>query len=216
VQEPVLSPLLNSEPLRGHFRDYLTFLELFVMKPTVFCVFAVLTVGALTAGAQSTVDHLPTTDAEKIADALRAAPKFITDGATIVDYPASKGGEFRLLRKGSSEWTCLPGPPPGSKHDDPGCFDSVFFQWLKDDLAGRPQHIERLGVSYMYMGQWVPGASGGEFHVGPHIMVVTPHPEDLQGFTRGGRNGTYIIHLPGPEQADKWFLVIPIHEADKH
>jgi hypothetical protein len=173
------------------------------MKLTVLCLFA-----ALTAGAQSTTEHLPVTDSEKIADALRAAPNFITDGATIVDYPASKGGEFRILRKGTSEWTCLPGPPPGSKHDDPGCFDSVFFQWLKDDLAGRPQHIDRLGISYMYMGQWVPGAFGGEFHVGPHTMVVTPHPEDLQGFTRGGWNGTYIIHLPGPDQADKWFLAI--------
>jgi hypothetical protein len=46
-------------------------------------------------------------------------------------------------------------------------------------------------------------------------MVVTPHPEDLEGFTRGGWNGTYIIHLPGPDQADKWFLVIPVHQADK-
>jgi hypothetical protein len=124
-------------------------------------------------------------------------------------------GLLFVLRKGTSEWTCMPGPPPGSKHDDPGCFDRVFFQWIKDGLAGLPQHIDRLGVSYMYMGQWVPGASGGEFHVGPHIMVLTPHPEDLQGFTRGGRNGTYIIHLPGPDQADKWFLVIPIHQAEK-
>jgi len=180
------------------------------MKLTVGCLFAALTVGA-----QTTTEHLPVTDSEKISDALRAAPAFITDGATIVDYPATKGGEFRVLRKGTNEWTCLPGPPPGSKHDDPGCFDHVYFQWVKDDLAGRPQHINRLGISYMFMGQWVPGASGGEFHVGPHIMVVTPHPEDLQGFTRGGWNGTYIIHLPGPDQDDKWFLVIPVHEADK-
>jgi hypothetical protein len=185
------------------------------MRPTIFCLFVILAVGTATASAQNTTERLPVTDAEKIADALRAAPKFITHGATIVDYPASKGGEFRVLHKGTTEWTCLPGPPPGSKHDDPGCFDSAFFQWVKDDLAGRPQHIKRLGVSYMFMGQWVPGVSGGEFHVGPHIMVVTPHPEDLQGFVRGGWNGTYIIHLPGPDQADKWFLVIPVHEADK-
>jgi hypothetical protein len=85
------------------------------MKLTVLYLFA-----ALTAGAQTNAERLPVTDAEKIADALRAAPKFITDGATMVDYPASKGGEFRVLRKGVSEWTCLPGPPPGSKHDDPG------------------------------------------------------------------------------------------------
>ena len=163
------------------------------MKLTVLCLFA-----ALTAGAQSTTEHLPVTDAEKIADALRAAPNFITDGATIVDYPATKGGEFRVLRQGTSEWTCLPGPPPGSKHDDPGCFDKVFFQWVKDDLAGRPQHIDRLGISYMFMGQWVPGASGGVFHVGPHIMVVSPHPEDLQGFTKAGGTAPTSFICPVP------------------
>ena len=129
--------------------------------------------------------------------------------------PTSKGGEFRVLRKGTSEWTCLPGPPPGSKHDDPGCFDRVFFQFVKDYSAGRPPHIDRLGVAYMYTGHTVPGASGQEFRVGAHIMVVTPHPEDLKGFTRGGWNGTYMIRLPGADQADKWFLAIPIHQADK-
>jgi hypothetical protein len=185
------------------------------MKLTVFCFFAALTVGTQTAGAQSMSQHLPTTDAEKIASALRAAPNFITDDATILDYPASKGGEFRILRKGSSEWTCLPGPIPGSTHDDPGCFDRVFFQFAKDILAGRPPHVDRLGVAYMYTGHTVPGASGKEFRVGPHIMLVTPHPEDLQGFTRGGLNGTYIIHLPGADRPDEWFLVIPIQQADK-
>ena len=93
------------------------------MKIIVFCLFV-----ALAAWTQSTAEPLPVTDAEKIADALRAGPNFITDEAAIVDYPASKGGEFRILRKGTSEWTCLPGPPPGSKHDDPGCFNRVFFQ----------------------------------------------------------------------------------------
>jgi hypothetical protein len=178
------------------------------LKLTVLCLFV-----ALTAGAQSTPEHLPVTDAEKITDALRAGPNFITDGASIVDYPASKGGECRILRKGSSEWTCLPGPRSGSNHDDPGCFDRVFFQWVKDGLAGRPQHIERAWHFIHVYGS--VGSGRGEFHVGPHIMVVSPHPEDLQGFTRGGWNGTYIIHLPGPDQADKWFLVIPIQRADK-
>jgi hypothetical protein len=182
------------------------------MKLTAFCFFAVLTVGTQAAGAQSMTELLPTTDAEKIADALRAAPKFITDGATIADYPASKGGEFRVLRKGSTEWTCLPGPPPGPKHDDPGCFDKVFFQFVEDYFAGRPPHIDRLGVAYMYTGHTVPGASGGQFRVGAHIMLVTPHPEDLQGFTRLGWYGTYIIHLPGADQPNQWFLVLPLSQ----
>ena len=50
------------------------------MRLAVLCLFL-----ALSASAQSTMEHLPVTDAEKIADALRAAPNFITDGATIVD-----------------------------------------------------------------------------------------------------------------------------------
>jgi hypothetical protein len=182
----------------------------FTLKPIAFCFFAALTVGIQAAGAQSVTERLPTTDAEKIADALRAAPKFITDGATIVDYPASKGAEFRVLRKGSTEWTCLPGPPPGEKHDDPGCFDQVFFQFVKDYFAGRPPHIDRLGVSYMYTGHTVPGASGGQFRVGAHIMLVSPHPEEIQGFTHLGWSGTYIIHLPGVDQPGQWFLVIPL------
>ena len=65
---------------------------------------------------------------------------------------------------------------------------------------------------------WVNGfraRPAGSFTWEAHIMVVTPHPDDLQGFTRGGWNGTYVIHLPGPDQADKWFLVIPIHQADQ-
>jgi hypothetical protein len=61
------------------------------MKLGVLCLFV-----ALAAGAQSTTEHQPATDAEKIADALRAAPKFITDGATILDWPAKKGGDFEF------------------------------------------------------------------------------------------------------------------------
>jgi hypothetical protein len=180
------------------------------MKLTVFGLLAVLTAGTHAAHAQSMPKHLPVTDAEKIADALRAAPKFITDGATIADHPASKGGEYRVLRKGSSEWTCLPGPIPGTTHDDPACFDRVFFQFVKDVSAGRPTHVDRLGVAYMYTGHTVPGASGGEFRVGAHIMLVSPHAEDLEGFTRGGWNGTYITHLPGADRPDQWFLVLPL------
>jgi len=184
------------------------------MKLTVFlALFAAITVNA-----QTTIPRLPTTDTEKTADALRAGPDFITDGATVLDWPARKGGEYRVLRKGTTEWTCLPGPPPGYTHDEPGCFDKVFFQWLKDGIAGRSQHIDKLGIAYMYMGAWVPNQSGKtgekEFHVGPHIMVVSPHPDELQAFNRDGSNGMpYVTHLPG---GDQLFLVIPIRQSDNH
>jgi hypothetical protein len=67
-------------------------------------------------------DRLPVTDAERIADALRACPAFINKDTTVRDWPAAPGGEYRLLRKGSSEWTCLPAIP-GYSYDELGCFD---------------------------------------------------------------------------------------------
>jgi len=75
----------------------------------------VLTVA--TAFAQSS-DRLPVTDAEKTADALRAGPAFITKDATVLDWPSSPGGEFRVLQAGTNGWTCLPGRP-GAAHEEP-------------------------------------------------------------------------------------------------
>jgi hypothetical protein len=39
----------------------------------------------LAASAQTAPRHHPSTDAEKIADALRAGPRFITEDATLLD-----------------------------------------------------------------------------------------------------------------------------------
>jgi hypothetical protein len=187
------------------------------MKTIVVLILATVTASAQMAMHDAPTTAAPTTDPEKIADALRAGPDFITRDATIMDWPATKGGEYRVLRQGTSEWTCLPGPLPGYTHDEPGCFDKFFFQWLKDGLAGRPQHIDKVGLAYMYVGAWVPNKSGKtaekEFHVGPHIMVVSPHPADLQNFNRDGSNGmSYATHLKG---GDQLFLVIPIRQADQ-
>jgi hypothetical protein len=43
---------------------------------------------------------------EKIADALRAAPAYIADSATVVDWDMTT-----VLREGSPEWICVPTPP---------------------------------------------------------------------------------------------------------
>jgi hypothetical protein len=90
--------------------------------------------------AQMNTPGHPKADTEKIADALRAGPAFITKDATLLDWPAAPGGEYRVLRKGSNEWTCLPGIP-GYPHDEPGCFDQVFLRWIQDSLAGRTPQI---------------------------------------------------------------------------
>jgi hypothetical protein len=62
---------------------------------------------AATAFPQSS-DRLPVTDAEKIADVLRAGPAFITKDATVLDRPSARGDEYRLLPKGLNEWAATP------------------------------------------------------------------------------------------------------------
>ena len=153
---------------------------------------------------------MPVTDAEKIADALRAGPAFITKDATLLDWPSKPGGKYRVLRKGSNEWTCLPGVPL-YPHDEPGCFDPVFLRWMRDSLAGRTPHIDRIGISYMYMGavrRFHPG--GQDFHVGPHLMIVSPHQEEFEHLNRDGSNGmAYVAHLPNRSEL---FLVVPVRQ----
>ncbi len=172
-------------------------------------------------GAQTANSDRPVTDVEKMADALRAGPKFITKDATILDWPAKAGREYRVLRKGTNEWSCLPGVP-GYSHDEPGCFDPVFMQWIKDSLAGREPHITTVGIAYMYVGAWVPGKSGkdtrsksDEFHVGPHIMIVSPHEnqKELQSFSCDGSSGMpYVAHLPNGADL---YLVMPFRQWDE-
>jgi hypothetical protein len=156
------------------------------------------------------------TDVEKIADALRAGPAFITKDATVLDWPSAPGSEYRLLRKGSTEWTCLPGIP-GYPHDEPGCFDAVFLRWMQDSLAGRMPHIDRIGISYMYLGAWKAGkgaSSGHEFHVGPHLMVVGPDQDGFRELNRDATNGMpYVTHLPNRTEL---FLVMPVRQWDEH
>ena len=178
-------------------------------------IFVIATLAGLTAYGQTAETKLPATDAEKIADALRAGPAFVTKDATLLDWPSTPGGKYRVLRQGTSEWTCLPAVP-GYPHDEPGCFDAVFLRWIQDGLAGKKARIDRVGIAYMYVGAWVPEKSehsGGihsEFHVGPHIMIITPHQDELQSMNRDGSTGMpYVAHLPN--QTDV-FLVMPIRE----
>jgi hypothetical protein len=152
---------------------------------------------------------------------VRAGPRFITKDATILDWPTAPDGEYRVLRRGTNEWTCLPGVR--ATRDEPGCFDPTFMQWMKDSLAGREPHIDRIGISYMYTGAWFPnksaenhGSTTSEFHVGPHIMIVSPHQnqQELRALSHDGSNGMpYVRDLPNGTDL---FLVIPVRQWDEN
>jgi hypothetical protein len=84
------------------------------MKPMVL---ALLMVAALMTSAQ-TPKPGPMTDSEKIAEVLRAGPRFIANDATLLDWPSTPNGEYRILHKGTNDRVCLPGSPR-LPHDEP-------------------------------------------------------------------------------------------------
>jgi len=68
----------------------------------------------------------PLTDAAKIANALTAAPPAVSRNASVVEM--NDDGRIKMLRKGTSDWTCVPDDPntPG----DPMCLDPNAVEWL--------------------------------------------------------------------------------------
>jgi hypothetical protein len=92
-------------------------------------------------------DSSEPTREEKIADALRAAPAYIADSATVVDWDMTT-----VLREGSPDWTCVP-TPPGTPQSAPMCADPTMMQWFMELEQGKTPTIDRIGISYMLMGE---------------------------------------------------------------
>ncbi len=113
---------------------------------------------------------------EKIADALRAAPAHIADSATVVDWDMTT-----VLREGSPDWICVP-TPPGKPQSAPMCGDPTMIQWFMQVAQGKTPTIDRIGTSYMLMGEVgadfdhpeykQPPEGKDWYHVGPHVMFV--------------------------------------------
>ena len=63
-----------------------------VMKKFAF----LLLITAVVTYGQTPAPPKPKSDAEKIASAMGAGPKFVTQNATVLDWPSSPGGDFRF------------------------------------------------------------------------------------------------------------------------
>jgi len=119
----------------------------------------------------------PVSVEEKIADALRAAPPHIAATATVIDY------DMTVLREGSPEWTCMP-TPPDTPWPAPMCGDQTTMQWFRDWFTGKTPTIDRIGISYMLLGEagadfdhpeaTVPPEGKDWYRAGPHLMMVFP------------------------------------------
>lgn len=128
----------------------------------------------------------------KIESAISAAPRAIAADATIMDWPAEEGGEPSELRAGSNGWVCFP-DMPATEPSDPMCFDRVWQSWMTAWMTRTEPEVDQLGVAYMLQGDGGasnidPFATGptpdNQWVVsGPHLMLLTPDPADLEGMS---------------------------------
>lgn len=154
--------------------------------------------------------------AAKIKNATSAAPPSISADATVLDWPAEEGGNMPVLREGSNAWTCLPDMP-----DKPGtsmCLDDQWMEWADAWMNKREPNITTVGFGYM-----LQDPEGGESNVDPfatgptpdnewiedgvpHLMLLVPDDEDLEGLPRDPENGgpwvmwedTPYVHIMAP------------------
>ena len=156
----------------------------------------------------------PSTDAEKIANAMSAAPMSIAKDAAVKDRLVNKDTPAKDLRAGTNGWLCRP-DDPATPLNDPSCYDP---NWQK--LFGKP-YDERdpeatYGVSYMLQGgseaandvfMTMPMTGTGWQVDPPHLMIVLPVPWDQTVFTNKLDNGGDLGHVQGlaigtPDGAD--------------
>ena len=139
----------------------------------------------------------PMTKAQKIANAMEAAPSAVSAKATILDWP----------KEGEQPPVLVPAPTAGracpisdSDGNDPMCLDAAWTKWLDAYLTHKAVSISTVGIAYMI----APG--GGEAsntdpyttkatpdnqwsHHAPHVMIAVPDLKSLDGLPTDPKNG---------------------------
>lgn len=149
---------------------------------------------------------------DRIKQAESAAPSYISDEATIMEADGT------VLREGSNGWTCLPDTMPGD--NNPMCNDATWMALLQAVGTKAPFKADRIGISYMLMGDENQGVSNSDpYHpdprsahdyveTGPHLMIAVP-PELLEGLTDDpSQGGPYVMWKDTPYA----HIMVPVTE----
>jgi hypothetical protein len=153
----------------------------------------------------------PTTKAEKIANAVAAAPPSISDRATIVDWPATEGAQPSVLKAGTNGWSCFPDMPQ-TDGNDPMCVDGPWMKWIEAYISKTTPKVGGTGIGYMLApgGAWgsntdpyamTKTASNQWGHHQPHLMIVVPDVGALAGIPTDPSNGGPYVMFAGTPYA---------------
>jgi len=144
-----------------------------------------------------------------------AAPSFIGKYATII------GGNGKVIRKGSNDWTCQSGNPrPFPKngwknvHDAmPTCHDAQAMKWMMAYSNGTKPKLDKDGWMWMLHGDvgednLVPmvmnkkdSTPGAWIESGPHLMLMPKDPSSLNNYSTDFTTGAPYVMFPGTDYA---------------
>lgn len=161
----------------------------------------------------------PPSRAEKIANALTAAPEEIARNATVKDWPSREGEGLTLLRQGTNGWVCLPDDQV-THGNDPMCMDEAFHDAVAAYLTGKAPKVTRVAYAYMLTSDAEgsntdPRATHATptnqwHHAGPHVMVLFPDAKLLDGLpTKPSAYGPYVM-FPGTPVAH---VMLPVQSG---
>lgn len=144
-------------------------------------------------------------DAALIANALSAAPPSLTAGATVV------GHDGRVLRKGTSDWICMP-DLPDVPNDTPMCLDAPWRAVIDAWMNKRVPTVTQMGFGYMLQGD-LPVSNVDPFATAPtpsnqwiqrgdpHVMVLVPDPKLLESLSTDPKSGGPFVMWKGTPYA---------------
>jgi hypothetical protein len=172
-------------------------------------------------GAKSTSPAKPKmTDAQKITNAMSAAPPELAKNATIMDWPDTPNGKPRQLRAGSNGWVCYPNSPEtfkGAPGDDPMCLDKSWQTWAEAWMSKSQPKVGSSGIAYMLKGDkgvsntdpFATGPAGTNQWVvsPPHVMVLFPDTKMLDSYPTDPQNGGPWVMWKGTPYAH---LMVPV------
>jgi hypothetical protein len=150
----------------------------------------------------------------KIESAESAAPESLAKNATIMDW------DGKVLRKGSTGWTCLPNRP-NNGGNDPWCVDASWINLLDSLKNKKKPTYNKIGIAYMLGGEspvsnitpggkkedgsWVDGLKA-------HLMIVVPDRAMFDNISTDPKNGGPWIMWPDTPYAH---IMVPIDSYPK-
>ncbi len=162
-------------------------------------------------------DTAPKTDAQKIVNALSAAPRAVAREAKVVDIDGK--GNVRTLRDGKGNFTCLPDNPttPGN---DPMCLDPNGMAWADAWMTHKDPPADKVGFGYMLKGgsdasntdpyATTPAPGQKWVDTGPHVMIFNVKGK-VEGYpTQHGDASKPYVMWPGTPYEH---LMIPVGPA---